>query len=164
MNQKLRQRHRLMITACALLAVGVVAAALVARTSIPTNTTLPLSGRNILPGDAVLLAEEPLTLDATALKVGVFRTASGRDDLAVRLTPLAGEAVPGADVLVYWHAENEAAQRLPPDATLLGTLAGGQARTFALPPNTHSGVLLFYSLATQTLYEDRWALPALATP
>lgn len=140
---------------CATLAVGVFVAALAARTSMPSVETLPAAGNMRAPA-AVLVAEASFTLEDTNLALRLYQDAGQR---TVQLEPQAGQAVRGADVLVYWHATGGDGQRLPDDAYLLGTMAGAQAREFSLPARTNEGVLLFYSLATQTLYAQRLALP-----
>ncbi len=156
MNQKLRRRHRRMIAVAAVTAPAILVAALVTRPPAVVMNEIPVAAGNIAVGDTVHLANGTFTLDSTPIAVQLSRSGGA---LGVRLAPQGGSAVTGADVLVYWHEGGGTGNQIPDDAWLLGTLAGPQARAFALPGHAQAGELLFYSLAQQRLYDERWAIP-----
>ena len=109
--------------------------------------------RTVADGDELRIDDAPVRL--TLLGSG---TEPAR--YAVSFEPAAGQPVNAADVLVYWSAEGVSSWP-PEEAFFLGTLAGAQARVFALPDGAGPGRggLVFYSLAQQRRIEPGWSLP-----
>jgi len=159
MNRGLRKRHRRLAVFAAIAAPAVFAAALLARPAPAPTSAIPTLSGNIVAGDAVKLAVNSFALDGTPMTARLYRENDGTDaGLRVVLSPADGHAVGGADVLVYWHRGGASGDTIPDDALLVGTLAGPQSRTFELPGEAATGELLFYSLAQQRLYAERWEL------
>jgi len=151
MIRELRARHRAVF---AVLAVGLpigLGFALASRGSVP-----PISPGS--PGPIEAAAGVPSgtpEVDTRAragdveLRVRMWRPEA---DGAVALELRAARDLELPDVLVYW-ADSDQARELPPNAVLLGPLAGTRARCWRLPRRAPgvAGRLYLYSLGHQEL-------------
>lgn len=155
MNQKLRTRHRSLITLVAVFVPIVFTAALVTRPPLVAMESLPAHSNDSI-ANMTHIKSRDIALDSTTVTAQILQDAGG--ELVVRLIPAEGESVGGADVLVYWHSTIAESDVVPPEAYLVGTLAGSQTRVFALPSNKATGQLMFYSLAQKRMYDDSWTL------
>ncbi len=155
MNQNLRTRHRSLITLVAVITPIVFAAALVTRPQAVTMENLPAQANDSVANMTQLMSRT-INLDGSTVSARILQNSQG--ELTVQFIPAPGEAVGGADVLVYWQSNNTDSDGVPPEANLLGTLAGTQTRVFTLPGNKASGQLMFYSLAHKRMYDDIWSL------
>lgn len=153
-----RRRHRFAVAALAVAAPGVLVAALCVRPPPTTMPALPASlARAAGVVDVALRSPGHRSPSAgTGLVVDLVVGSDASGAATAALTPRGPVAAPS--VLVYWTealptAATEAggatpdSNALPPDAVLLGALAGRATRRFTLPPaRTVPGDLLLYSL------------------
>ena len=150
MIRPLRTRHRIMVTALAATLPILFVASLLMRELPPAMETLPEALQPSSTAYPTLLAEMPDLWGEPAILTRLHADATPAARLAVELHPEAPLKAP--DVLVYWQMGTLPAESaVPEDAYLLGTLAGTQARYFALPDTAlHTdGHLILYSLGHQ---------------
>ena len=155
MNQNLRTRHRSLIILVAVIAPIVFAAALVTRPQAVTMENLPAQA-NVSVANMTQVMSRAINLDGSTISARILQNSQG--ELTVQFIPAPGEAVGGADVLVYWQSNTIESDVVPPEAYLLGALAGTQKRSFKLPTDKAIGQLMFYSLAHKRMYDDIWSL------
>ncbi len=139
MIRPLRNRHRAMILAIAVIAPAVFIAALLQRESIPAVDAFPAAvSEPIVTASARVVYERGDLWGELGIQTRVL--AEG-DVLALELAP--GQALKKPDVLVYWRAGGSMAETY-----LLGALSGAESRRFALPAQARQGgELALYSLA-----------------
>ena len=144
MIQRLRAQHRATFALLAIVLPIGLWAALGSRRAVPAAA---------VPSESAGLPETPpardeiVTAGTTRLRLRVWpATKDGRRVL--ELTPEQDPELP--DVLIYW-TNSDATDELPPDCTLLGSLAGAQARRFTLAAEVRRGRLVLYSLAHQEI-------------
>jgi hypothetical protein len=148
----LRQRHRLIFSALALVLPVAFAAGILFRAApAPINAVPALHRDSGAKLSRYLLEKEDLWPDAKII-TRVFADSLPPALLAVELQP--AEALPLADVLVYWQARSVAMEaRALDDAILLGTLMGEQRQRWLLPQQAArtDGHLILFSLAVQRI-------------
>lgn len=153
----LRRRHRLMLTTLAIVVPVGYVVALAARPDAPITPELPTA----LAGTTVGATAGEVDHDFGELFTDpaiVVRAGSDGSRWWIELDPRS--AVSRPEALVYW-SEAPAADRLPEDAYLIGSLAGNRARTFTLPVEAlgRAGHLVLYSLGHQEVFASA-SLPA----
>lgn len=139
MNAQLRRRHRGAALALAVLLPPALALALAVRPD-ESDFAIPRA-----------LIEEPAVGEVQLDRADLFaplaiRTrilGAGAGGEVLELTP--GADLERPDVLVYWSRE-DAADRVPDTAQLLGRLAGTEVRRFALPSPARGGRVHLWSL------------------
>lgn len=148
----LRRRHRAMFVVLAVAVPTLFLAALARRPEAPQVPKLPAE----LAGTAAAEAQ-PLELFAG------YASSLAVNATGAHLTLEALEPLRAPDLLAYFSVDISA-DRLPADAHLLGPVAWGQARTFALPPAAAGGGhVVLYSLAHQEVTATA-ALPGFEPP
>ena len=145
MIRGLRARHRWTFAGLALaLPIG-LGLALSSRSSVPASA--PRAEAAVALPNAAPASDAIVKSGQAEMRVRVWN--SGADGARViELSPK--QDLESPDVLVYW-SESDARDALPPNAILLGSLAGIQQRRFALSKSVHGGRLYLYSLAHQEL-------------
>ena len=150
MIRPLRTRHRVMVTVLAVALPVLFVAGLLARKPLVGMDATPEALQPFSETYPMLLTETPDLWGEFAIQTRLHADTAPASRLAVELHPEAYLKAP--DVLVYWNVDTPLAEGAIPDgAYLLGTLAGTQARHFALPDTAlHTdGHLILYSLAHQ---------------
>ena len=148
MIHALRRRHRLAITALAVLLPIVFAAGLALRTQPAIMNPLPAALSQATPGLSRVLTSRGDLLPGLGASVRVLADSVPPSRMTVEITPSVDPHEP--DLLVYWSALPDGGTNpLPPDAHLLGSLAGIRPRALPLPDLalTQDGALIVYSLA-----------------
>jgi len=143
MIRPLRQRHRATICSLGVLLPVAFAAGLVARKPVPVATTVPLS----LAGEANDFGGEVWT--KTDLWPGkLIITSLRRNAVGSVAVELMFRDLAKPDVLVYWAAGKESADKgLPDNARLLGALSNGAPLSIPADARGESGRFILYSLA-----------------
>jgi hypothetical protein len=145
----LRRRHRRTILALAIALPALYAAALAVRPWRPEVTSLAGLVPGPPPAGARSLGEWSDLWPGLPITTRRLRAPAGAE--LVELRPRRDLREPG--VLLYWRraasggAGDDTGAGLPPDAVLLGAVAGTEARSFALPPGAGGeGELWLWSL------------------
>ncbi len=163
MNRRLRNRHRWLTTSLAIVVPAALAAAILARPTMPVMEQLPdLGGLPAYDEDMTVLADEYVRIDTATMRFALLAAASAPERYAVEIRPQDSDVIRGADVLVYWwKMPARESETVPVNAHLLGRLAGTQTRRYALPAAARPGAgrLVFYSLGQRRLIEGEWPLP-----
>lgn len=152
MTSALRRRHRIAVSGLALVLPAGVALALAARPAPPGSVALAPA-----PGDDVsaappTVAWQGLGGDASATVIArVGRPSS--DDRPALLDLDVRSATGRPELLVYWSPARSVGEQLPADAILLGSVADGAPRRFALPEaaRARAGRVLLYAIARGAL-------------
>ncbi len=156
----LRRRHRWTTAVLALAVPVLYVVALSGRVPEPVAEALPSALAGDSPAGEVV-NEYGALFTGQAIAV---RLRGGGSSWWIELEPR--EPVTRPEVLVYWTPQTTAAaDRLPPDAFLLGALAGRRPQAFAVPSAALGGAgrLVLYSLGHQEVVASA-PLPAIGAP
>ena len=151
MIRPLRQRHRIAISAIAILLPIAFVAGIAARKTIPAME-LPPAIIQPQPAFSHLVFKKDNLWPDLEVAVRVFADSLPPANLIVELQPRSYIKMP--DILIYWSPRPaNSLEKLPENAFLVGTLSGVEARRFPLPsPALNSdGSLILYSLARQEM-------------
>jgi hypothetical protein len=158
MIRPLRQRHRRIVIALAVVLPVAFAAGIAARRPVPAMGQLPMALVPVAGNWENAGTEHPGLFAKTRIQVQLLRVPGETRPSAVQI--LAPKDFLKPDLLVYWLAGSvRAADKLPDQAVLLGAFQPSVA--LPLPPNAAAtgGSLVLYSLADQEVVDASAPLP-----
>ncbi len=146
MTRSLRQRHRRIFTALAVLLPVVFAVGIAARKTVPpVGATTPDLALSRVPFGSEQWRREDL-FPKTRIQVGLFRETADQGRFVISLAVAKDFARP--DLLVYWAVGRPVATNaLPANAILLGACAPSVKLPLPAASFTTEGALIIYNLA-----------------
>jgi hypothetical protein len=143
----LRNRHRIIVMALALIVPTVFVSGLMIRKSLPPSDHLPLIQTDIATEQRSVLYEDENLWKGLPIATRIVALDRDRPALFLELQGTRNLAEP--DVLVYWSESQPLAERLPESAVLLGKFSGMEKERVSLPERALAirGYLTIYSLA-----------------
>jgi hypothetical protein len=160
MIRPLRRRHRRLVLGVAVIVPPLFVAALASRDLPRPMDRVPAALLPDVGAPGAWAIEAPDLWPGLGIDIRIGRDPAG-DTPVLELTT--AEALTAPDVLLYWAPGTVAADgALPPDARLVGHMAGLVVERFRLPEPAAAGggTLVLYSLARQELVAAA-PLPAL---
>ena len=146
-----RNRHRIIITALALLVPIVFISGLAIRKSVSLSGRLPEIHADLASGQESILCEDKNLWKGLAIITRVVAIDRNRSNLFLELQGTHNLTEP--DVLVYWSESQPLQEHPAENAILLGKLSGMQVERLPLPERASAirGYLTIYSLAHRKL-------------